>query len=282
MNSQQARDLFSEYREGTLEAGLREQFERALRQDAALRKDYDQFCAILVALEGGRDEVIEVPLELSRRITESLESAAPAPRRFNLIELFRSPIGYGVAAAVVLVPVILISLNRGGGSNASQASMLGGNAVPTRSEFRMIESELSIVLQSPKGDQLEVRDGLEGPVEQKFEVGSEVLRQAFTNPQSAARGVWFDFANDNLADRFVVIPGQEKVTTQEGEGSILDLATAISNHQGVAIEVANPKSERTFKWNLTPEDNLETMVEKLRTQGLALSDNVSNVFLLTE
>lgn len=282
MNSQQARDLFSEYREGTLEAGLREQFERALRQDAALRKDYDQFCAILVALEGGRDEVIEVPLELSRRITESLESAAPAPRRFNLIELFRSPIGYGVAAAVVLVPVILISLNRGGGSNASQASMLGGNTVPTRSEFRMIESELSIVLQSPKGDQLEVRDGLEGPVEQKFEVGSEVLRQAFTNPQPAARGVWFDFANDNLADRYVVIPGQEKVTTQEGEGSILDLATAISNHQGVAIEIANPKSERTFKWNLTPEDNLETMVEKLRAQGLALSDNVSNVFLLTE
>ncbi|HAY13099.1 MAG TPA: hypothetical protein DCY02_01355, partial [Armatimonadetes bacterium] len=81
------------------------------------------------ALEGGRDEVIEVPLELSRRITESLETATPAPRRFNIIELFRSPLGYGVAAAVVLIPVILISLNRGGGSNASQASMLGGSTV---------------------------------------------------------------------------------------------------------------------------------------------------------
>ncbi|HCM74442.1 MAG TPA: hypothetical protein PLB31_00790 [Fimbriimonadaceae bacterium] len=282
MNSQQARDLFSEYREGTLEAGLREQFERALRQDASLRKDYEQFCAILMALEGGRDEVIEVPLELSRRITESLETATPAPRRFNIIELFRSPLGYGVAAAVVLIPVILISLNRGGGSNASQASMLGGSTVPTRSEFRMVESELSIVLQSPKSDQLEVRDGLEGPVEQTFEVGAKTLRQAFTNAKPEAQGFWFDFKDDTLADRYVVMPGRTLVTTQEGEGSILDLATAISNHQGIAIEVANPSSESTFKWNLTPEDNLETMVEKLRVQGLALSDNVSDVFLLTE
>lgn len=282
MNSQQARDLFSEYREGTLEAGLREQFERVLRQDASLRKDYEQFCAILMALEGGRDEVIEVPLELSRRITESLETATPAPRRFNIIELFRSPLGYGVAAAVVLIPVILISLNRGGGSNASQASMLGGNTVPTRSEFRMVESELSIVLQSPKSDQLEVRDGLEGPVEQTFEVGAKTLRQAFTNAKPEAQGFWFDFKDDTLADRYVVMPGRTLVTTQEGEGSILELATAISNHQGIAIEIANPKSESSFKWNLTPEDNLETMVEKLRVQGLALSDNVSDVFLLTE
>lgn len=282
MNSQQARDLFSEYREGTLEAGLREQFERALRQDASVRKDYDEFCAILMALEGGRDEVIEVPLELSRRITESLETATPAPRRFNIIELFRSPLGYGVAAAVVLIPVILISLNRGGGSNASQASLLGGTTVPTRSEFRMVETELSIVLQSPKADQLEVRDGLEGPVEQTFEVGAKTLRQSFTNAQPEAQGFWFDFKGDTLADRYVVMPGRTLVTTQEGEGSILDLATAISNHQGIAIEVANPASERTFKWSLTPEDNLETMVEKLRTQGLALSDNVSDVFLLTE
>lgn len=282
MNSQQARDLFSEYREGTLEAGLREQFERALRQDASLRKDYEQFCAILMALEGGRDEVIEVPLELSRRITESLETATPAPRRFNIIELFRSPLGYGVAAAVVLIPVILISLNRGGGSNASQASMLGGNTVPTRSEFRMVESELSIVLQSPKSDQLEVRDGLEGPVEQTFEVGAKTLRQAFTNAKPEAQGFWFDFKEDTLADRYVVMPGRTLVTTQEGEGSILELATAISNHQGIAIEVANPTSERTFKWSLDETDNLESMVKKLRIQGLALSDNVSDVFLLTE
>lgn len=282
MNSQQARDLFSEYREGTLEAGLREQFERALRQDANLRKDYDQFCAILMALEGGRDEVIEVPLELSRRITESLETAAPAPRRFNLIELFRSPLGYGVAAAVVLIPVILISLNRGGGSNASQANMLGGSTVPTRSEFRMVETELSIVLQSPKEDNLEVRDGLEGPVEQTFDVGAKTLRQAFTNAKPEAQGFWFDFTNDALADRYIVMPGQTLVKTQEGEGSILELATAISNHQGIAIEVANPTSERTFKWTLDEQDNLETMVKKLRIQGLALSDNVSDVFLLTE
>lgn len=105
MNSDKARDLFSAYYEETLDAGLREAFERALDSDRDLKSDYDAFCTMFEGVDSLKNEQIPVPYDLHEKISRKLDhhiyEASRAKQPFFL-SLRPALIGVAAIAAIAL------------------------------------------------------------------------------------------------------------------------------------------------------------------------------------
>lgn len=131
------RDLYSEYREGTLDARLRANVEARLHADPALREDYAAFDAACAGLGEFADERIEAPDFLSARIFDRMEAAheaLPAPTgRLGLASLTNGLWGRLGLAALALVAVggaALTVARRNDASSVAPAGMVPAPVSP--------------------------------------------------------------------------------------------------------------------------------------------------------
>src|SRR5688500_10784952 len=73
MNASKAREFFSSYFEGTLDAGLRQAFERRLHTDAEIQAEYRAFERTMGQLSTLKDLEVEVPFDLHERISARVD-----------------------------------------------------------------------------------------------------------------------------------------------------------------------------------------------------------------
>jgi anti-sigma-K factor RskA len=127
MNLAKAREHFSAYYEGSLEGGLKETFERALRSDAQIQAEYRAFERVMADLnllgeaqpEANEDLHEEIARRLDRHIFERKRQA-----RAPLFGIWKS-LALGGLATVALVTAVLQlqSQNQGG---PIQSGVVGG------------------------------------------------------------------------------------------------------------------------------------------------------------
>jgi anti-sigma factor RsiW len=105
MNASRAREYFSAFHEGSLDAGLRQQFQKALASDPKLQEEFADFAIAYEAMNFQADEVIEVPMNLSDKIANRLEAAQNAKPRVGFVwqGWFRNLALGGIAAAGGLI-----------------------------------------------------------------------------------------------------------------------------------------------------------------------------------
>ncbi|MBX3096743.1 MAG: hypothetical protein KF812_07770 [Fimbriimonadaceae bacterium] len=281
MNSEQARDLFSSYLEGTLEPALRQQLERALEVNPALNQEFREFKAVCHALSESANEDISIPGHLNARISAVLDdSLAAKPATNNVLQLFHwKPLAIGAAAAIALVTagVTLFSPNSG----ASVAGIIpSGNTIVERAELSWANDQLTLRYQSPKEDKLLLREGQDGEVWSTVAIGTNLTTEKIQNPTDGPRLVELDVASTEN-DRLIVLPGPAATGPIVGSGSTIDLAKQIAARYQTPVEILrldSPSAE--IEWNLPESEDVVDLAANLRDLGISISKGENGILTL--
>ncbi len=260
MNSNKARDLFSEYSEGTLNPGLKAGFERCLEQDPALREEYRQYLVVVQALEARRDEPVEAPFDLHDRIMARIDKSIFDSRRapsVGLFERWRLAMFGGLGTVAVAATVIALVNAQRPGVETSEANLLSGGREAAVS-FAWREGQLFVVHPGESVGVVEVLNPEDKRVVGSIPYTSEGLNRALENkaPRSVVREI-----KTGKQTLLVAIPGTERERRETGEGTAADVARALADGLGVAVQldVKDPGAVRT--WRLKGDDPVATEVD---------------------
>lgn len=268
MNHDKARDLFSAYYEGTLEGGLRQQFESRLAQDSTLKADYAAFVETMDTLSLFAEEEIEIPIYLNDRIATRLEQeeAKRAKRTPAFLGWLRYGALAGLAATAMVTSVLAL--------NKSNSVATAGFASPDAANTNVDHLDFSM-----KGKDVLVH--ITGEVSKGLVIAAEPSGQVIRRLSSDHTTVEVPLHNDNEyaallrvsagdLDRAVVaIPGKTRDKTANFSGSLSEFAAAVADRYGVPVVVrGETKTDLTFTFE--GSSALKNVEAALQTAGASV------------
>jgi len=256
MNAEKAREFFSAYKEGTLDGGLKQAFERALASDARIQAEYETFKRTCAQLELLNTPVPAPPFDLHDRIMARLdqhlleEKKKPAPW-FGL--RFRSAVTLGVAAVAIFGAVA--SLNSTGVINV--ASVFGAST-PKEADFYTVgvrNGQLGLIYRTAQERTLTFRIASSGEVLQRVKVdgsgspAGKTVNSPLSNSSQEAVLIQVDVQGEKNSF-LIAVPGQKRSEATSGSGTVADLALALADCYGKPVVVTS-NSMDTAAWDFT-------------------------------
>ncbi len=260
MNASRAREYFSAFHEGSLDAGLRQQFQKALASDPKLQEEFADFAIAYEALNFQADEVIEVPMNLSDQIATRLEAAQNAKPRVGFVwqGWFRNLALSGIAAAAILGAGFGI-MSKGGNSFTSNMFGTGGGAtnVPKNELIFEVMNKSLVVTYTPTDSRPIVVDGKSLPPT------NGPLRIPFANRNQAPAAFTLNIDGSKTVET-VVIPGKEVTQEIQGSGTILAFAKALASRYQTPVRVSAGETSSAVAWTMTDNNPYEAATAALR------------------
>lgn len=255
MNVSRAREHFSAYREGTLDAALRMAFERALQTDAELQVEYRAFDGAMEDLDDLRHEAIEPPMWLSDRIATRLDEAqaarAKTPIWWN--GWFRN-LAFGGLAVAVLGGAIVGALSRD--ETTATGSVFTPPISAPRLQYHFVDGGLQV---TASGEATATAGG----VSSRF--GGK-LKGELNNPNASP--AVFSIQLDGKEVDVIVLPGSERKTTLQGEGTLVDFAKALASVSGRPVRLPAEGKETRLSWDLSGKDVLADADKSLEAANM--------------
>ncbi len=283
MNRAKARDFYSDYYEGTLDRGLTQMFERALKEDGSLREDYAQFCELMGSLDELKDIEVPEPAFLHERIEQRMnEKHAQKTVQPAFWWLNWGRWAFAGAAALAAVALVVNMT-----SQPSKSPTAVANLVPEigiRSEVTpklTLDGSGLILLFKPSGSAkvtFQTIDSKSAPNEFSLEPGQE-LRSPVLNDSSSAELVEIKFStsHDSL---LVAVPGTEIVPQRSGTGTVKDLALALANTFGRPVQIAAEKPNQRLVWEFKAGDEVDSVSQTLRQFDLSVESRSDGILFL--
>ncbi len=285
MTNEKAREFFSAYSEGTLDAGLAHAFEAKLKADEKLRSEYEQFEATLKELESLQFEQIEVPFGLNDRISAAVDKSIYDKKRAappGWILWIRNLAVAGLAASAVFGAYLSINNATGKGPAISP---VGPVPHATKSieqiEYTKTPNGVSLEYRPTKSQSVTIRGGEAG--EEVFNIGSEGRVHELKNaqPDAAAFEV---IIQDEMPSTIVIVPGTVRKEIEASQGSVVNLAKAIADKYGIPVVLKTAKVQSEISWPALGEpdalkasqtglQNLTGVVPDTRDGVLFIGDN---------
>jgi len=270
MNQEKAREFFSSYYEGSLEAGLRQTFEQRLKADSKLQEEYSSFEETMERLDTMKFEEIEIPSFLSDRIATRLEEvqdrkAAKSP----IWTLWLRGVAFsGLAAAAIFASIVGI---RSFG-NSAPAGVIDGPGGPELSlkvdgnnvtlQYQAATNE--VVTVSSEGKQLDSTDLSRG----------QKLVSPLHNDQPAT--ALFDVkAGDKTT--VIAVPGSKMAATKAGEGSVRDFAAALAGFYRVPVELEVADATQSVVWTFDDSKPIDAANKALQSAHVSIAELDSGV-----
>lgn len=252
MNLDKAREYYSDYFEGSLEPGLRDQFERELSENADVKEDYAGFVQAMNAFADLREDEVEVPFDLHDRILARVD--------LNIWEKERSkPKGLGAwwrtlalggVAALGIIGTLYTIVNKSGGT-ASSASIVSGGSASLNPVFLANGQQLTLQLNAAKGVVLKVL---------LQETGAELSKVVFDRPQvdapirftgAGGKLVKIVLSNgDRVSETLIAVPG-DSATKAATNATVGQFAIAMASYYKVPVQVPQDKVNETVTYELS-------------------------------
>lgn len=265
MNLEKAKEFFSAYYEGSLEAGLRESFERRLKTDAVLRGEYEAFERTMLELEGLKFLTVPVPEDLNERIAQRLDKHIHDQKRVSSAGWtgwIRNLAFAGLAAAAVFGAILTIS--RGGG-DASQASVVTASGSP---QLQAKASDRDVLLTyNVKGSETVTVRNSDGIELTKVSLKDQTWENTLTNPLASSALFHVEIAGTGEHVQ-LVLPGTARETAKTGDGTLIDFAKALSGFYRLPVMVRAKDTARSVRWDFREAD-----VTKAASTALAPESN---------
>lgn len=280
MTNEKAREYFSAYSEGTLDAGLAHSFEAKLKADSSLKFEYDQFASMLMELESLRDEEIEVPFDLNDRISAAIDKNAYDRKRAAkpAWTLWLRNLSFAGLTAVALYGAY-VSINAIGGNTAP--AQIGPGQAPEsvqkpesveQLQFKKTDAGVQMFFQPSEPHKVEVKGGEEGLTSYMIDKAGRYVD--LTNPQPTA--VAFVVTVEGEAEpTVVVVPGSERRLVEAVNGSVVELAKAVADQFGVPVVVRSVHKDSELAWKLE-DDAMKSLQSTLSNPQFSVS-NVGDV-----
>jgi hypothetical protein len=246
MNQEKARDFFSAYYEGSLEKGLLQAFEQRLGADMQLQAEYRAFARTMQELNLLREEAIEVPQYLSDRIATRIEQARSAKQKSPFL-LWLPRLAFGTFVAVAVVGSIVGIFSRG---RSTEATFIP-SGVEARSEaitVSQVGSRAVIHYMSATPKSVSIIDN-SGQVLQSYNLAAEQALEdtELVNPNSSATRFEVK-VSDGGPDIYVLIPGRNPAPSTKNYGSVMDYASALSDHFRIPVVVNTKSQSKPLSW----------------------------------
>ena len=245
MRINKAREYFCSYYEGTLEEGLRSQLEKSLAEDAELALEYQTYRKAIKAVEAMRETPIAIPFDLNERIARRVDRAAyeqkEATRKPALLTWWRS-LALGAVATVALIGALFTLQNRSN-SQAFQASMLPGSDTGIKLEFT--DGKWVAVTRGETSEHMIVRDLETGDIVQESKLEPVGVVFPIENRGLRARVLELEVRGSKI---HLAIPGTQRSTEREGQGSLLDLVKAAAEFYGKAVRLQSDTKIMNVQW----------------------------------
>lgn len=274
MTNEKAREFFSAYSEGTLDAGLAQSFEAKLKADETLRIEYEQFETTLKELESLRFEQIEIPFDLNDRISAAVDKSVYDMKRTaqpGWALWLRNLAFAGLAAGAVFGAYL--SINRGGGEAPVEAGIApGSKGSKTIEQIEFSKTPKGVSLEFKPTDQhtISIRGGDAG--EQKFETGKELWLHELKNSQPDSALFEIDVQGEVPAT-VVIVPGTTRNEIEVTQGTVATLAQEIADKFGVPVVLKTSKAQVEISWTaLDGSDALKTSEVALQNLNGVMAD----------
>lgn len=283
MNANKAREFFSAYYEGSMDRAIRQTFERRLNSDSELHAEYKAFEQVMRRLDTLKDQPVEVPSDLHERISARLDRQIYESKRETAAKgiggWWKSFALAGTACVALVAALIAIK-----GSNSGSASTAGvTTAVAAAPSLKNVNGSIELEYKHPASasqrsvEKLTVREGVDGKVisETALKPGLE-LRQPLVNHNAQAALMSIEKGSSKI---LVVVPGTRQASEKSGEGSVQDLALALSGFYKITIEleISNLAEKATWSFDSTnPVDAKLTVGDK----SLSLNQLSGSLYIL--
>ncbi len=281
MNREKAREFFSSYAEGSLDAGLRSSFEQRLGSDSDLQREFNSFRRSFDELDGLRFVSSSVPGDLHDKIAARLDlhvwqqKQAAAPGWTGWLR--NLAIG-GVATAAVVGAVLSIFNHD---TSASAANLIGFTpnqlqASPVSSQDRDVR-----VRYLATGKHLVTVTSGSTQLRQDSLTASERWETTLTNnqPHSALFKVQ---VSDGGGDLEVAVPGKAGSHSKGGEGTVEDLAKALAETYRVPVILSGHNLAQSVKWKFEGAEVSEAAGQALTARGFTVEVKGGNAIWITQ
>ena len=282
MNASKAREYFSAYREGDLNEGLKKAFEKLLREDAGLKREYDQFESVLNLMETSQQQEIVVPSTLHDQIMAKLDHHEWTEKQHATTSFFGKYrlVLMGALASVAIISGILAVTLPNGNTGVSTAGVVPTIQQSPTAEIRVIDGQLNLVVKNAGSQGVIVRNTRTGQEINSWKLNNKALYSPLTNLNSKASALSVFIGTDRHL--IVVLPGTQATTPTNATGSVLDCAELMADafRNPIVLRVAD--ADRTLSWNLAEATDLSHRAKELASQGLSLSVLDNGLLLLTD
>lgn len=282
MNNEKAREYFSAYSEGTLDAGLAQSFEAKLKADANLRGEYEQFEATLKELESLRFEKIETPFDLNERIGAAIDRSLYEKKRAaapSWTLWLRNVAFAGLAAAALFGAYYTLNMKGEG-----QVAPAGGVVAPSKQPIEQIEysktkNGVQMNYRPTEKHVVSIKGGSEG--EKSFEVDNSGWLNELKNDQPEAATFTVDVKGE-VPSTIVVVPGTERSSGATGQGNVVDFAKAIANHFGKPVVLRSTNISTELAWHFGSGDASQEVSAALNGLPFGTELRESGVLSITD
>ncbi|MBC8064736.1 MAG: hypothetical protein H7Y17_07900 [Chlorobia bacterium] len=258
MTNEKAREYFSAYSEGTLDAGLAQSFEAKMKADVNLRDEYAQFETTLKELESLRFEQIEVPFELNDRISAAIDKSIYDKKRSAQPgwSLWLRNLAFGgLACAAVFGAYLSINMASGPGPSLGGPGPVSPDINRPKTieqiEYSPTPGGVKMNYQPTDKHTVVIRGGSEG--EQTYEVDSNGWINEIKNDQPSA-AMFIVEVKGEIPPTIVIVPGSTRKDSSDNQGSLTELAMVIADKYGVSVVVKSQQAESEMSWTLTEDD----------------------------
>jgi hypothetical protein len=255
MTNEKARDFFSAYYEGNLESNLSVSFEQKLKADGNLKQDYDAFVRAMDSLDALKFEEISIPEDLHERISARLdrhifETKRTAAPTWNTWLRGLAFAGIGVIA----LAGAFFAINSRGDVQGSTA--IGWNPPAKERISYSISSEGVTFKFAPVSRKTVIVSDGQGKEMRRATVGDREnpeLNTLLSNPLPTASVFGIQVVGEP-GITYVAVPGTIKSSINKGEGTVVDLAKAISDFYKMPVRIQTAVPNERTSWSFSSID----------------------------
>jgi hypothetical protein len=283
MNSDKAREYFSAYAEGTLDAGLEQSLEQRLRADSALMGEFRSFRETLDELEFLKDQPVEIPFDLHERITAKLDRHVYEQKQTKA-PIFGSWVRNlafaGLAAAAVFGAIIGLS-SRG----PVETSGVLPNTVPppavNQLQVNVIDGGVALQYKPSTNQRLSVRSGTSGSELRQVLVTPEGWANNLENKQPETALFDVSIAGESPST-LIAVPGRSVMREGTGQGTLKEFAKALAGYYREPVVLKTKKPDETVSWNFAPGEAVDAATSVLDSQRFSVENRRSGVLWIQE
>lgn len=287
MHLSKARELYSDYQEGTLSPAMRQAFEQALEKNSEIRADYAEFVRVMGAFDAfAQKDLVEIPPLLHERISARIDQAeweASRKKQSGFSFGFWRPAFYGAVGTLAIVGA-LYSLRVGNNGPVATASLTPGQSVvaPAAGPSAQYDNQqFSLMWTSEEPVTVVLTEKITGQEVETF----RDLRGDITLPLRNDRedAVILRIENAGQAATTVALPGtMVTMELQQGEGTVAEFILALSQTYGELVYVPiSLDTSRRVRWNFEQSDPIAAATPVLRDLELNIERRTPDMLVIT-
>ena len=278
LNHEKAREYFSAYYEGTLERGLAEAFERAMRTDAQVQAEYRAFEHLMGALGTMKAEAPEPEFDLHEAIARRLDKHIYEETRRAKNPIFgwwKSAALGGLATVALVAAIWQLRANQSAGPGVARMIAI---AATEKVELKSSSNGFDLHF-STSGEKTIVVRAADGSVLEQRELKNGSLVSPLSNPNAKAALLKIEVTGDS-GETYVALPGTRMQSGPTGEGSVKELAQALAGYYRVPVLLSMGGQDVQLRWTFEPGDGLGAAEKALENTKYSVQKNADGVLAI--